>query len=264
MLLVADGANVLRPWAGAGRVVAAVEDASGSRIVDVVPDDVAGWRIGETLLAPGGDPSLAARPDGALLLAYTHGGAIHLAESTDGGVSWADTGAPFEPARAWEEGAVRLPSLVVEVDRLLLYYVGGKGAGIGAAERRDGGAAWVHLGPGPVLAPLAVDDATPFETKPLTGASVTRETTPIGRVRYEAFYTAGDAVGFAASFDGVVFSRFQLNPILEVSGFGIADPMRFGDRLLHVRNLVKGAPKKGRVLAAAVFGETPVAVDAVP
>lgn len=265
-----DAGGSLRVWLDVGRT-----DSTSIGLATGQPTAEGGWAfeltdptvLGAELAWEGAhvsQPSVA-EDGGLLLMAYAGGGGagIGLAISQDG-LTWSRGDAPvLEPVDGWEGGELSHPSLVAEPGRILLFYLGADGGGMGVAASTDGGATFERLVAGPVFEPApepappedpdAPAPAPPFDTGPLTGASVFPRTTALGRRLYACWYTSGGSLGYAASWDGTAFSRSTANPFLEDPGYDIGSPHRAGDVLLHARNRRKGKPQKGQGLGAAYF-----------
>lgn len=198
-------------------------------------------------------------------MAYIGGGGdgIGIATSDDGATFVGADSPALTPAATWEAAHLGHPSLLSTGDRLLVFWLGGEGAGLGVAESYDAGATFSRLadepvfGPAPVPEPPADPEATPekppFDAVPLTGARVVETRTPLDRTVLQLWYSAGDRLALAASFDGLAWSRSDANPLLEDLDFDIASPSPAGDLLLHIRNIKKKKPKLGRGLGLARF-----------
>lgn len=253
--IAAKGRSYTRPWAlplpggGLRAWVAERETGSGGkeRILALDAPDAVTWSLDGA--RPALEPSLpweagsvrapCVRFDaGSWILWYVGGGAgIGIAVSQDG-ESWTRGGAaPVFTPQGWETGgepALDAPSVISDGKVYRMYYVAGGGAGVGVAESADG-VTWERLRSTPILAPTGDpgDGTVPWDRDTLTGLSVSRVVTPGGRVQVRMWYGAGrrkqsgdleGAIGFAASFDGLDFTRMEANPVLFLSGLGAAEP----------------------------------------
>lgn len=164
-----------------------------------------GWVAAPSVLDLGGDR----------LVMYYEGGlddrAIGRAESTDGGASWQKYAGNPVLTGAEDPSAVR-------VDGHIVLYVSSTGlAGIRRAVSDDGLA--FTLDPEPVLVARSGDPAA-FDRAGVGQAWVTVERTAAGQRHFAMFYAGSDgdediALGYAGSFDGVSWQRFNGNePIL--------------------------------------------------
>lgn len=154
---------------------------------------------------------------GDRLVMYFQGGvsdpAIGRAESTDGGATWTK-----DPANPVLVGATD-PAAAEAPGQILLYFTRPGVAGIFRAVSTDG--ASFAADPVPVLSPRADPDA--FDVGGVAEPFVLVEPTPAGAVHFAMFYTGADAgdvaIGYAGSFDGVVWQRFNgVEPILPAGG----------------------------------------------
>ena len=196
-------------------------------------------------------------------MAYTTGDseAIGLAQQTSEKL-WKPLTEPIlVPEQDWEDSHVGHPSLVWDaaMKRVLLFYVGGSGAGIGIATSDSMKGAFQRLTQQPIFTPELVveENKDSFQTKPLTGASCLIGATALDRKLYECYFSAGGNVGYAAGFEPTQLTAFSLNPILEGDGYNISAPMRVGNILLHVRNKKRLSPVQGRIVGRAIFGQPP-------
>ena len=205
------------------------------------------------------EPALLEQDGGSWLMAYVvgKGAAIGLASSVDSEAWIRREKASLEPLHSWEQSRVTSPSLVDDqsLDRLLLFYVGGDGQGIGVAQSVDQGASFQRLIDGPILTQLEDETAPEFSRAAITGASCSISFSPLNRQRYECYFSASGHIGYAAGFELDTFSRFQLNPFLEANGLNMADPMRLANTLFFSRYRNARSPTSGRVIGIAVFGE---------
>lgn len=170
-----------------------------------------------------GAPSVVAVA-GGYAMAYASDGAIGVARSADG-VAWTARDAPTftgDPATG-ELTALAAPSLAVTAaGEAVLVYASAGAIWMARAPSPDGPYTRVDARPAtPGRDPvLAAGDAA-FEMGAVGDPSLSIETTAAGRALYRLYYTAwttptpmGDAglvpvsaVGYAASFDGLAFSR---------------------------------------------------------
>lgn len=145
-------------------------------------------------------------------LAHTQS-AVYLAESPDG-LDWKvvnDEQPVLEADRTWEDGYVGAPCVIRVDDGYVMYFGGGRGAGIGRADSPDG-IVWTKHEANPVLVP----------DQDWEGGTLGRVLSP-GAVFYEGivhlWYAGGvsgyglldqlqgRAIGYARSDDGVVFEK---------------------------------------------------------
>lgn len=255
--IAGKGRSYTRPWAlplpgGGYRAWVAERDTGAGGVEHILvmdaPDAVtwsldgaraalepsAGWEAG-SVRAP------CVRYDaGSWVMWYVggDGAGIGIAVSQDG-EKWTRgaTDPVFLPQAGWESaGAPNLdaPSVVSDGKTYRMYYLAGGGAGVGVAESTDG-ISWERLRTAPLLAPAGDpgDGTVPWDRDALTGLSVNRELTQGGRVQFRLWYggarrkQSGDlegAIGFAGSFDGLVFTRMEANPVVFQSGLGAAEP----------------------------------------
>lgn len=165
-----------------------------------------------TLVLAGADPSVVAT-DTALLMAYVADGGLALAES-------ASPEGAFTPVSATNLPAASEPALVVDGDRLVLFAVTAEGAIV----RSEAPLATLTFSDAEVvLAPVA-DCVDAFgETVPcwdgtaLGGPDVHVATSPTGKIVWRMWLdgrqgTRAD-LGFAASEDGLAWTRYPFNPV---------------------------------------------------
>ncbi|MCA9524350.1 MAG: hypothetical protein KC609_25455 [Myxococcales bacterium] len=159
-------------------------------------------------------PSIVRRSGGfELYLEANDGTAIARASSLDGTAFVLEPAPVLSPGLDWEEGRVASPSAVLDGERLLLFYEGGQGKGIGLA-LSEGGAAFVKS-PQPLLAPSG--DEGRWDTTFIGTPRVIRVVQVTGRPIFRLYFAGGKdarrSIGYAGSFDGLQFSPFVENPI---------------------------------------------------
>lgn len=138
------------------------------------------------------------------------GSSLALAVSIDG-LEWqqANDGLPVLVAdQAWEGDSVGAPAIVSEGGRFLLWYVGGRGAGIGFAESADG-IVWEKAAENPVLVP----------DQQWEGGLVAAPSVLSHKGKYRLYYSggavdgpaiavaAGGSIGYADSPDGLNWTK---------------------------------------------------------
>jgi hypothetical protein len=251
ILFAKTGVRLSRPWgierqSGAVELWVGAESDSEQRILNVGDGREfkaeLDWEQGAVA-----DPCVVGE-----WFAYTGaaGGGIGIADRAANG-EWVRREAPvLTPGAAWEAGNVHHPSLVEEPDmsRTLLFYVAGDGAGIGVAAGTMAATDFERMSSSPILVPGAWSEA---KTPQINGAAVYLTQSALGRPVYGCFYSLNGQLGYAAGFEPTEFVDFDLNPIVEESGFNLTEPMRVGQRVLHVRNAEKNKPAKGRVIGVA-------------
>ena len=134
-------------------------------------------------------------------LIYTggEGAGIGLAQHLSG--QWQRRSEPIlTPTLEWENGTITHPSLVVDalLNRTLLFYLGGKGTGIGVAAGSIDAGEFKALSKSPALTPVSWNKA---ESATLTGASVYLTQSALGRTIYGCLYSQQGAIGYAAGFE---------------------------------------------------------------
>jgi hypothetical protein len=205
-----------------------VDLANEPREVAVVLEADVGWEATRLAHPAVVKPGL----DGAAYgLFYEAGvGAIGYADSPDGRTFTRHADNPILSPIQSEEGA-RLghPTAVWHQERVLLYYTAGSpgalfvagisGAGGGgiSVERLD--ASPMEEGRTPVLAPNPSPLPDLFDETALGGASISISN-EAGRAVFDLWYAGrradGDwSIGFAGSYDGLEFKRFEDNPVLK-------------------------------------------------
>ena len=161
----------------------------------------------------GRDPSVVADDDGFWLAYVDAQGALRMARSSDG--------LAFEDLEVTGISADRhAPSLVLDGARVRLYLAAGDRI-VHTEATRDAlafGPESEVLAPGTDCVKLNGDPVACWDESAILEAEVRRATTATGAIVYRMFYvgSAGnDAdLGFAASYDGLVFTRFPYNPVL--------------------------------------------------
>ena len=185
------------------------------------------------------------------------GAGIGLATSEDG-VLWDRPDNPvLVPEREWEQSGLAYPSLIAEESRYLLYYTDRSGQGLGLAISTDDGESFSRSQDTPLFTPLlntTEEDVLDLDTAPLRGANVVLTHTALGRPIYSCHYAAGSALGYAASYDGQTFTRFEFNPLFLSKGYAPGPAFRVAELLLHARNRFKGLDDQSRDIGAAYVG----------
>lgn len=186
--------------------------ADGSELVRLEGGrDGLGFGAPVALGLDGSDPSVFIA-DGTTWLAWVDGDDIALATSADG--------VTFEPLATTGIAASRAaPSLIVEDGEVHLYLADGTRI-VRVTADQDAlafGAGATVLEPGTDCVDTKGDPETCWDSGAILDAEVRLATTPTGRPIYRMFYAARAAgrsdLGFAASYDGVTFSRYPYNPI---------------------------------------------------
>lgn len=163
----------------------------------------------------GHDPSVVVGDDGRVWIAWVDAdGALALARSDDG-VSFTAL------AASGLDAGSRAPSLVLEGDRVRLF-ASRDGAIVHAEADRDAlafGPEVEVFGPGEGCVDRAGATEPCWDGGAIVEAEVRRAKAPTGDTVYRMFFAgrgaAGDSdVGFAASYDGLTFSRYAYNPVL--------------------------------------------------
>ncbi len=173
-----------------------------------------GFGNAELILRNGRDPSVVQHDD-TYFMAYISPDGLILARSEDGRT--------FDPIPTENLNPGTSPSLIIEPtpngDRFTLFLT------------RDGNVLTTTAGPDLVFGPETTvftpgtdcldTDGTPepcWDSGAITDAEVRLARTPNGRKVYRMFYAAGTSgptdLGFAASWDGIDFSRYAFNPVL--------------------------------------------------
>jgi len=172
-------------------------------------------------LAEARDPSVVCADDGAFWMAFADPeGGLGLARSDDGRT--------FERVTASGLPAGTEPSLVIDDRRFVLYaVVDGAIVRAEAGADRAFGEATVVLAPGTDCAD-AFGVAEPcWDATALGGPDVRLARTATGRRVLRMMYAgrrgATSDLGFAASFDGLTWSRYAYNPVVE-QGFSQESP----------------------------------------
>lgn len=195
------------------------------------PDEAFVFGASTLVLSDGRDPSLVADPDhpgdpSRHLMAYSASDGLRLA---------ALEGETPTPLAATLPTGIS-PSLVVEDGRLALYLIVG-----GALARSEETSPLTFSEPVPVLAPgidcvdLAGEPEPCWDAGALVDAEVRLAQTPTGRTIWRVFYAAragqsgSTSIGFAASDDGLTFSRYAFNPVLATGNLTAPASARLGD-----------------------------------
>lgn len=191
--------------------------AEGTRIARVESVEPAAGFTGEAVVLEGGrDPSVVMR-DGEHWMAWVDAeGRVRL--SRGDGRAFAEvgvTGLPEAPRGA--------PSLVVEGDRLAMYMVA-DGRVVRAEESAPGvfGAEAEVFAPGEGCVDLEGATTPCWDGDAIVDAEVKVAVSPTGRRLWRMFYVgrrgSASGIGFAASDDGVTFSRYAFNPVWDGGG----------------------------------------------
>lgn len=172
------------------------------------------------------DPSVVRFPDGRYLMAYLDASSLlRLATSTDG-LTFTDqpaTGLPTEPRAS--------PSLVlsgptasspIATSPISLYTVASDAL---VRQTADLDFAFTTelttLSPGTDCLDLDGEPESCWDETAITDAEVRRATSPTGRPLLRVFYagrtTSTTSLGFAASHDGLAFSRYAFNPVVDAT-----------------------------------------------
>ncbi|MCB9736783.1 MAG: hypothetical protein H6745_29740 [Deltaproteobacteria bacterium] len=252
-----DGALLLSPPVGGalgepsaladdGGIRLFVDETSDGGDVAVVAfaagaDGTALTRVGP-VLAGARDPSVARDAGGGLWMAYVDDatGAIGVAEAGADGAFTARAAAAVEPGA---DEVVASPSLARDGARWLLYYTlvrGGDAPVIARASAGDDLAFAfdaVVLSPGEGCVDAAGAEETCWDAGSVSAPEVRVAVNEAGQRLYRMFYRGAKAsqgdLGFAASYDGLTFSRYPYNPVVDatVDLDGPAN-VRVGDRFL--------------------------------
>ncbi len=204
----------------------------------------------EPALTPAEVPWVRGGVEGASLVEVDGVWRMAFASDDPPGIGWATSadGARFEPLEAplltpqepWEQGGVSAPSVVLEGGRFALYYTARDASGRAVIARalvgtegevrREG----VVLEGGAACVDLEGAEAPCWDMDGVEGAEVRLARSGTGRTVYRMFYLGrqGRAVGlgFAASSDGLTWSRYRYNPTLE--GAGEASNLLHSERYL--------------------------------
>lgn len=183
------------------------------------------------VLADGRDPSLVADPDhpddpNRRVMAYSASDGLRLA---------ALDGTSVTPLSATLPAGTS-PSLVLDDGRLILYLVVD-----GSLARSEEVSPLTFSDPVPVLGPgvdcvdLAGEPEPCWDGGAIVDAEVRLAETPTGRAIWRVFYaaragqTGSTSIGFAASDDGLTFSRYAFNPVLATGNLTAPASARLGD-----------------------------------
>jgi hypothetical protein len=176
------------------------------------------------------------------------------------------------PTEPYESDGVTAPSLVVDGAAATLYYVtegevaveGSGDVAVGPAIAMasiDAAGALNRLGvvlDGTICGDPPAEDC--LEGEEVSSPEVRLATTPTGSTVYRMFYSAGDdgteAIVFAASYDGRIWSRFPFNPVLNESRFDEfgATNLRIGDEYVLFYTRVPNRGTRGIVRAINSLG----------
>jgi len=203
-------------------------------------------------------PSVSRGPGGAFWMAFASpaGDAIGLASSDDGRTFTVETA---DIVTAGADETVGAPSLVHDGSELLVYYsrVTADAVEIARASGSPGGSFaddGVVLSPGTGCVDSSGDAETCWDALEVGSPDVRIATTGAGRRVFRLFYggLAGSraALGFAASHDGLTFSRFAFNPVVD-ERFDEHAPssVRLGDRYLLYWSEERSASAHGVAVA---------------
>lgn len=195
------------------------------------PDEAFVFAPSSLVLTDGRDPSLVADPDhpddpNRLLLAYSATDGLRLAAVDGTNVTPLDATLP----------AGTSPSLVVQEGILVLYLIVD-----GSLARSEETSPLTFSDPSPVLGPgvdcvdLAGEPEPCWDAGAIVDAEVRLAETPTGRTILRVFYAAragqsgSTSLGFAASDDGLTFSRYAFNPVLATGNLTAPASARLGD-----------------------------------
>lgn len=191
---------------GGAELVRARADGEGFAPIETLTLEGEGMR--------GRDPSVIVDPEGAVWVAWVDEDVVAMARSDDG-VGFASLpSSGLEPERS-------APSLVLDGERVRLF-LSHEGVIVHAEASRATlafGPETEVFGPGTDCVDRSGATAPCWDEGAIVEAEVRRATSPPGEVVYRMFYAgrggAGDSdVGFAASYDGLEFSRYPYNPVL--------------------------------------------------
>jgi hypothetical protein len=214
-----------------------------ARVLWATSEDGVSFTAPSVALADAAAPSAAIAADGTTWLAFAapDGAAIGLVSSADGAVF--DGVAAEVVATATGDEVVASPSLVIDGDRLVVYFTRATTGSAPVIARVSGPPSGPFTPDGVALEAgagcLASDGAAEpcWDDGGVTSPDVRLATTPAGRRVFRLFYRgvhgATGALGFAASWDGLTFSRFPFNPVID-ERFDEVGPssVRLGDRYL--------------------------------
>lgn len=198
------------------------------------PDEAFAFGPSTVVMAEGRDPSVIAHPDtalaagGRLLMVYSATDGLRLAEGD---------GASFTELEATLPAGTSPSLLASEGDgRLVLYMIVD-----GSLARSEETTPLTFTEPVPVLGPgvdcvdLAGEPEPCWDGGALIDAEVRLAETPTGRRIWRVFYAAragasgSTSIGFAASDDGLTFSRYAFNPVLSGANLTAPASARLGD-----------------------------------
>lgn len=203
--------------------------------LDPGPGEAFAFGPSSVVLGDGRDPSVIPDPevDGGsvrLLMAYSASDGVRLAALDGETVTTLDATLPVGTS----------PSLVApeqEGGRLVLYLIVD-----GSLARSEETAPLTFSEPVPVLGPgvdcvdLAGEPEPCWDAGAIVDAEVRLAETPTGRTIWRVFYAAragqsgSTSIGFAASDDGLTFSRYAFNPVLTGANLTAPATARLGDR----------------------------------
>ncbi len=182
-------------------------------------------------------------------LAYMTADGIAIATSDDG------LDFVVQPVTGVATGRTH-PSLVVEGERVRLYL--STGTTLVHSEATTAlafGAETEVLAPDPECFDTAGEPETCWDADAITEAEVRRARTATGQTVYRMFYAAHDGgsteLGFAASFDGLAFTRYAYNPVVEGTGNERSPTsVLAGDTYLLFWDEVRNPPTFGGIVRA--------------
>jgi hypothetical protein len=180
-----------------------------------------------------GSPSLHCTGTSCLMVVSSPGGFGLADGSLDG--SFSLRAEPIYSAQhALELGGLYAPSLVALSDGFALFYEGSDVEdGSSRIFRTVAGSDLVFVAGEPVLAPgsdcldLNGGEEACWDAEGVGSPEIRRATNEMGDIVFRMFYTGrapgSTGIGFAASFDGLSWQRFDANPVL-ISDATITDP----------------------------------------
>lgn len=231
-----------------------------ARVLWATSEDGVVFTAPSVALADAAAPSAAVDAAGTTWLAFAapDGAAIGLASSSDG--AYFGLVDPEVATAAAADEVLASPSLVVDGSRLVIYFTRVTAGSAPTIVRVSGPASGPFTLDGVALEGgtgcLASDGgAEPcWDDGGVSSPDVRLATTPAGRRVFRLFYrgahgATGD-LGFAASWDGLTFSRFPFNPVVD-ERFDEVGPsnVRLGDRYLLYWSEERSASAHGVALA---------------